>query len=231
MVSGGFKDYVARIGRGNIARDFIGYGAAEPGKYVVTLTRREQMRIIIILMSMAVIAAAAIISVPYWPNGLVKDYAMIYLNDKKLQRVIRHADTTSFTHLIWNNHELVRAGVHENSGIEWVDEPRLPAELEEAFRQLDSASLILIKQKGFWALPGAEDVTFLNDSSENSEVSSTKSRRTNYAYRWGGGLIHQPCTDDITVSIESGICDKPMFGDWVLETSWYVIDLSDDREW
>jgi hypothetical protein len=183
------------------------------------------MKAFIITFCVLSIAVLACLSVPYWPRSAFQDYVLLYLNDKKLQKLITEADRTPYNIIRWIPEQGNQAGVRSDTGIDWEEEPALSQDLLAAFEQLNTNYFMLVKNNGFWAFPGLTK----SEPIEKKEVNSlSRHRQIDYFYRFGGGLIFQECSDQRIASEPIGRCDRLLFGDWVLEKAWFVTGQTGD---
>ena len=177
------------------------------------------MKTFIITCCVLSLVALAWLSVPHWPRSTVQDYVLLYLNDRKLQKLISEADNTPYNIIRWMSDQGTQAGVRSDTGIDWADDPVLSQELLAAFQQLDTNYFLLVKQNGFWSFPGYTKTELLNAGKD----SLTRRRKIDYFYRYGGGLIYQECNDQIIATTPTGRCDRLLFGSWVLEKTWFIM--------
>ncbi|MDP4528755.1 hypothetical protein Q3O59_06875 [Alkalimonas delamerensis] len=185
----------------------------------------RSMKTFIITLCVLSIAVFAWLSVPHWPRSAFQDYVLLYLNDKKLQKLITEADKTPYNIIRWLPDQGNQAGVRSEAGIIWEEEPALSQELLAAFEQFNTNYFMLVKSEGFWGFPGFTKIKPI----ENNEINGlARHRQIDYVYRFGGGLIFQECGDQLTASEPAGRCDRLLFGDWVLEKTWFVKGLTGD---
>jgi hypothetical protein len=183
------------------------------------------MKAFIITFSVLFAIVLAWLSVPHWPRSTFQDYVLLYLNDKKLQKLITEADRTPYNIIRWIPEQGNQAGVRSDTGIDWEEEPAFSQELLAAFEQLNTSYFMLVKQDGFWVFPGLTKT----EAVEKKEVNNlAQHRRIDYFYRFGGGLIFQECSDQLIATASVGRCDRLLFGNWVLEKAWFVKGQTDD---
>ncbi|MBN7821211.1 hypothetical protein [Bowmanella yangjiangensis] len=177
------------------------------------------MKALTITFSVLLVIALAWLSLPYWPRSAFQDYVWLYLNDKKLQKLITTADKTSYDIIRWLPDRGHSAGIRTDTGFDWQEGPTFSKELVAAFEQFNTNYFMLVKQDGFWAFPGFSEAEIVDEKEINNAV---QVRSLDYFYRFGGGLIFQECSDELITSIPTGKCDQLLFGNWVVEKSWFV---------
>lgn len=177
------------------------------------------MKALTITFSVLLVITFAWLSLPYWPRSAFQDYVWLYLNDKKLQKLITEADKTPYNIIRWIPEQGHQAGLRTDTGIDWDKDPTFSQELVAAFEQFNTDYFMLVKKDGLWVLPGFSDAEIVDEKAVNNAV---QVRSLDYFYRFGGGLIFQECSDELITSTPSGKCDQLLFGNWIVEKFWFV---------
>ncbi|MBO9492477.1 hypothetical protein J7384_19215, partial [Endozoicomonas sp. G2_1] len=153
------------------------------------------------------------------PDSDFKLNLRLLINKAKLEKLIKLAESSEYTHILWVKNEIQRAGVRENDSVNWGDSSDLTLFVSLA-EQFNFNSIELIKGKGGnWLFGGYTKVLPLNEP-------ETKIKNIDTDYLYGQTPEFENCDDIKIKNLSEGKCYIALYDKWFLYKYWFTYNLN-----
>jgi hypothetical protein len=154
----------------------------------------------------------------FWPNSDIRSLVLAWHFEDEWRTLLEMAEKTSYTHIIWSNNGISKAGVRSNDNIDWDSNPDISTLIDTA-KNYGMEALILIRLRDHWTIDGPGDSWV-----KYSETGHAKLIRINSYYQFSNTGEGTVCSRELIEASDFGRCYLVLFDNWVLQKEWITDD-------